>query len=70
MMKRIALKQLKSVSPQSHIFIRKIDGKQAKPVIEYSSCYADYIVEKVTATAYPMYTSVLEVEIFRAKARK
>lgn len=61
------LKELWMVSPQSFIFVRNEDGR----VIEYKGTkdLASRTVEKATATSYPMYKSVIEVEL-KAEAKK
>ena len=52
------------VSPQSHIFIRENKGNDSR-VKEYEggNDYKDRVVSRITATSYPMFPSVLELEI-------
>ena len=57
----ITLGELRRVSPQCFIFIRHSGGT----VEEYQGAktLADLEVKKITATEYPVYKHVLEVEL-------
>ena len=60
----MTVKELYDVSLNSFVFIR-IPGQLAKEFTG-SPEYADKMVRKVTAKEYPMYKSVLEVELVPA----
>lgn len=57
----MSIYELWMVSPQSHIFIKGDDGK----VMEYNGGLdnSDMEVDRIVATSYPMYRSVIEVTV-------
>ena len=63
----MTVKELWSISPWSHIFIVQRDERceEKNLELEYKggNLYANRTITRVKATRYPMYDSVLEVEI-------
>lgn len=61
----MTVKELYNASPWSHIFIVRRDETSKEHLGYYGGGkqYADKKVMRVYATSYPMYKSVLEVEI-------
>ena len=62
----MTVRELYNVSPWAHMFIvDRGDDNELKIQLEYTggSLYANRTITRVNATRYPMYDSVLEVEI-------